>query len=58
MERARSRPVEILVPALNESDHGLSGNVGATPGRFCGGSVKKRTSGWNADAGEPGGSAS
>ncbi len=46
------------MPALNESDQGLFGKVGATPGRFCGGSVKKRTMGWNAAAGEPGGSAS
>ena len=46
------------VPALNESVHGLTGNVGATPGRSCFGSVKKRTSGRSADAGVPGGSAS
>ncbi len=58
IERASSSPVEIRVPALNDFVHGLTGKVGATPGRSCGGALKKRIIGWKALAGDPGGRAS
>ncbi len=55
---ASPSPDEIRVPALNDCVQGLVGNVGARPGVVWRGRVKKRTSGFSAAAGVPGGSAS
>ena len=53
---ARWSPVEIAVPALNVSRHGLRGGSGSPP-PVLGGTRKKRTNGRSSAASVPGGSA-
>ena len=54
---ASSSPVEIRVPALNVSVHGLCGGCGWRPGCACCLTTKKRSNEASSAAGVPGGSA-